>query len=165
MKRRVAGPTRHREQTTKGMQMRTMLLGATCAALLACIAGVQAQSLAEARVRSEEYVLTLDGDVGNFTAFRRDGITGFRGIETTATVDAVYGKKSDKWDSIGRINLETAKGATQPRRLSFFFRVDRVTKRVNVRHQVDDGPMQVVDLTYALKQPIPFRVAWKSPWC
>lgn len=103
------------------------------------------------------------GDAGSFTDFQRVGIKGFRGLETQVIVDAVYGKKSDRWDSIGRINLETAEGAAQKHMLSFFFYVDRTTRRVTVKHRIDDGELMVVDLTYPLKEPIPFSVAWKSP--
>lgn len=134
-----------------------------CLMTLGAAMAAQAQAPADERVRTEEYALNLGGDAGSFTDFQRVGIKGFRGLETQVIVDAVYGKKSDRWDSIGRINLETTDGAAQKHMLSFFFYVDRTTRRVTVKHRIDDGELMVVDLTYPLKEPIPFSVAWKSP--
>ncbi len=137
-------------------------LAAVCA-LLPTTVSAQAEPMSQTgRVVTEQYRLNIGGDVGTYTDWERLGLTGFLGLETTAYIDVVYGKKSDKWDSIGRINLSGQKDG-KSRRLSFFFYVDRETKKVIVKHQIDDGQMMALDIPFELKKGIPMSMAWKAP--
>ena len=127
------------------------------------MASAQSTTLqAAGREVTEQYRLNLGGQAGYFTDWERTGLTGFSGLTATVYVDEVYGKKSDKWDSIGRINLLGAGNASDQRRLSFFFYVDRATKRVTSKHRMDDGQMMQLDVPFALKQAIPFSIERKS---
>jgi hypothetical protein len=111
---------------------------------------------------SEQYRLNLGGEAGYFTDWERMGLTGFRGLTATVYIDEVYGKKTDKWDSIARINLLGAGNASDRRRLSFFFFVDRATRRVTAQHRMDEGRTMRLDAPFALKQSIPFSIERKS---
>lgn len=115
------------------------------------------------RIVSEQYRLNLGGEVGTFTDWERTDLSGFSGLSTTVYVDVVYGKKSDKWNSVGRINLLGAERDGKRRILSFYFYVDRATKQVTAKHQMDDGQLNFIDLPFALKQAIPFSIEKKSP--
>lgn len=107
---------------------------------------------------SEEYRLNLGGEAGYFTDWERTGLTGFKGLSTTVYVDEVHGEKADKWDSIGRINLLGAGNANDRRRLSFFFHVDRTTRRVTSQYRMDAGQTMRLDVPFTLKQAIPFSI-------
>ena len=150
--------------------MKALIRGSTYTTMFACAfalcavvpAAVLAQSAPTGRVVSEQYRLNIGGDVGTYTDWERMALTGFLGLETTVYIDTVYGKKSDKWDSIGRINLTGEKGG-KSRRLSFLFYVDRGTKKITVKHQMDDGQVMALDIPFELKQAIPMSMAWKAP--
>jgi hypothetical protein len=111
---------------------------------------------------SEEYRLNLGGEAGYFTDWERMGLIGFSGLTATVYVDDVYGEKTEKWDSIGRINLLGAGNANDRRRLSFFFHVDRGTRRVTSQYRMDEGQTMRLDVPFRIKEAIPFSIKRKS---
>ena len=145
--------------------MKIILRGVAFAALTTCAFAVIGVPIASAqsagRIVSEHYRLNLGGEAGTFTDWERTDLTGFSGLSTTLHIDAVYGKKSEKWDSIGRIDLLGAEHDGQQRQLSFLFYVDRNTKKVTAMHRMDDGQSTRLDLSFELKQAIPFSIRKK----
>ncbi|UXI69300.1 hypothetical protein [Tahibacter amnicola] len=124
--------------------------------MLALFASAASAGTADYKV-AERYRFNLGGDVGQYTDWERQDLARFDGLVTTFRFGKVYGKKSDKWDSIGRINLHGPGEGDGRAMISIIFLVDRKTHGVTpIVSDSITGQKGRLDVTAEGDKPITF---------
>lgn len=112
----------------------------------------------------EHYRFNLGGESGQYTDWERYDLDAFDGLSTTISIDKTYGKPTDKWASLARINLfGPGEGKDRPI-LSLMFEVDRKDNHaVASIYRGKDKPREAFDAPLAAGKPIKVSMLRNAP--
>jgi len=103
----------------------------------------------------EHYRFNLGGPSGEYTDWERQDLASFDGLATKVQIDKTYGKPTDKWASLARINLFGAGSEKDRRILSLMLQADRKSNRIQPAiYRSKDQPQETFDVQFEVGKPI-----------
>jgi len=112
---------------------------------------------------AERYRFALGGESGQYTDAERDGIEHFDGLSTTITIEKVYGKPSDKWASIARINLFGPGEGENRKLVSVILTADRKTHHVTTDYKPNKDKYVALQKDLSIEKAIDLKILAASP--
>jgi hypothetical protein len=112
----------------------------------------------------EHYRFNLGGESGQYTDWERTDLDAFDGVATTIEIRKVYGKPTDKWSSLARINLfGPGEGKDRPM-LSLLIEVDRKDNHADASiFRSKDKPREGFDAKLFVGKPFTLTIVRNAP--
>jgi len=112
----------------------------------------------------EHYRFNLGGDSGFYTDWERLDLDGFDGLATTIKIVKAYGKPSDKWSSLARINLFGPGVGNDRALLSLMILVDRKDNQAApLIYRSKDKPRESFDINLPVGKPFDVTIVRNAP--
>lgn len=112
----------------------------------------------------EHYRFNLGGDSGFFTDWEKMDLDRFDGLATTIKIEKAYGKPSDKWASLARINLYGPGAGKDRELLSLIVEVDRKDNKAEPSiYRGKDMPREGFGIKFPVGQPFDVTIIRNAP--
>jgi len=106
----------------------------------------------------EHYRFNLGGASGQYTDWERSDLDGFEGLTATINIEKTYGKPSDKWASIARINLFGPGSGNERPVWSFIVTADRKDGHAEAAIKRDKDQQEAFDTKLAVGKPFTVNI-------